>query len=175
MRSPQSLFFSKQTSLALSTFLPRWGALVFWSSLWPSSGLFPKVNFFLALEPPALHTVFQMGLYKGRLEEDNYISHSAGHSIFVAAQGTVGLPGCKCNVYIFLLYMNSKMLTILGTSQKNRQTRNSNNNNKQPPLFILHISDDSSAIDLVKATLSIFQWFSIVRYVLHEGIRRELC
>jgi len=49
----------------------------------------------LVLVTPGLDTALQMWLHKSRVEVDNHLSHTAGHSSFDAAQDIVGLPNCK--------------------------------------------------------------------------------
>jgi len=47
------------------------------------------------LGAPGLDTALQMGSHNGRVEGDNHLSLSTGHPSFTAAQGTVGLLGCR--------------------------------------------------------------------------------
>jgi len=50
----------------------------------------------LVLESTVLDTALEMGPHKGGVEGDNHTPHATGQSSFDAAQGAVGLLGCKC-------------------------------------------------------------------------------
>ncbi|KAK4830124.1 hypothetical protein QYF61_008551 [Mycteria americana] len=59
----------------------------------PSLELLEQVHVFLVLGTPELDTVLQEGSH--RVEGENHLPRPAGHTSFYAAQGTIGVLGCK--------------------------------------------------------------------------------
>ena len=59
-----------------------------------SFGHTPIVYVLYVLWSPAVHPVLQVRLQQCRAERDNPFPHPAGNAVFIALNGTVGLPGC---------------------------------------------------------------------------------
>ena len=79
------------------TILFRRATPALWSSSWPSLNLLQQHQILLVLGAPGLlDKVLQIWPHKGRAERDNLFPLPDGHTSFGEAQGTVGLPGCKC-------------------------------------------------------------------------------
>ena len=57
-----------------------------------------QLHVLLLLGAPELDAGLQVGSHQSRVEEQNHLPQPAGHAAFDAAQDTVGLVGCKCNI-----------------------------------------------------------------------------